>query len=296
MSLADALLDDDLARPASRGPAAARLFARNVPAMLALAVVTAWLVVALAAPLVAPYDPTEMLSRPRQPPSARFWLGTDMLGRDVLSRILVGSQISLQLGLISVVLGAAPGVAVGLIAGYFGGWTDTILSRCVDALLALPSILLALVVIAALGPSIQNVMISVGLATLPLYARLTRSSVLSVKQLPYVEAARVVGNPGWRIMLHHVLVNATTPVLVLSTLQIGNAILIGSGLSFLGLGAQPPTPEWGLMSAEGRDVLARAWWISTMPGLAILSVVVSCNLVGDGLRAALDPRMRLERL
>jgi peptide/nickel transport system permease protein len=279
----------------SRVPQWLRLFLSNKGAAIGAVLLAAWIVVALFAPHIAPYDPTEMLARPRQPPSTRFWLGTDKLGRDVFSRILVGSQISLRLGLISVVLGGIPGIAIGLIAGYVGGWTDTVLSRIIDALLALPSILLALVVIAALGPSIENVMISVGLATMPLYARLMRSSVLTVKQLPYVEAARVLGNPRWRIIIFHVLVNSYAPVLVLSTLQVGNAILIGSGLSFLGLGAQPPTPEWGLMSAEGRDVLGRAWWISTCPGFAILSVVVACNLVGDGLRSALDPRMRTER-
>jgi peptide/nickel transport system permease protein len=217
------------------------------------------------------------------------------LGRDVFSRVLVGSQISLQLGLISIALGLVPGVALGLIAGYIGGITDAVLSRLVDAMLAFPSILLALVIIAALGPNLRNVMIAVGIGTVPLYARLVRGSVLSIKQLPYVEAARVLGNPPLRIMLRHVLANAYAPIVVLSTLQVGHAILIGSGLSFLGLGAQPPTPEWGLMSAEGRDVLRRAWWISTFPGIAILSVVVACNLVGDGLRSALDPRMRIDR-
>ncbi len=271
------------------------MFARNRGAVAGAVVLIAWAAIALFAPEIAPHDPTEMLSRPRLPPSARFWLGTDLLGRDVTSRILVGSRISLRLGLVSTVLGAVPGIALGLVAGYFGGWVDTIISRLVDALLALPSILLALVVIAALGPSIENVTLSVGLATVPLYARLVRGSVLAVRRLPYVEAALVLGNPAWRIMLHHVLVNAYAPVLVLSTLQIGNAILIGSGLSFLGLGAQPPTPEWGLMSAEGREVLNRAWWISTVPGIAILSVVVACNLVGDGLRSALDPRLRTRR-
>ncbi|MBM6581877.1 ABC transporter permease [Microvirga sp. BT689] len=272
-----------------------KLYMRNKGAVLGAILLLLWGIVAILGPSIAPYDPMEMLSRPRRPPSADFWLGTDLLGRDVFSRILVGSQISLQLGLISVVLGGVPGIVIGLIAGYAGGKIDTLLSRVIDALLALPSILLALVVIAALGPSIRNVMISVGIATMPLYARLVRSSVLTIKELPYVEAARVVGNPTWRIMIFHVLVNAYAPVLVLSTLQVGNAILIGSGLSFLGLGAQPPTPEWGLMSAEGREVLNRAWWISTFPGLAILSVVVACNLVGDGLRSALDPRMRMEK-
>jgi peptide/nickel transport system permease protein len=278
---------------AARGRALRR-FMRNRGAVVGAVVLFAWGLVALLGVRVAPYDPTELLGLARQPPSAEFWFGPDTLGRDVFSRVLVGSQVSLQLGLISVGLGALPGVALGLFAGYFGGWTDTLISRLTDAMLAFPSILLALVIIAALGPSLNNVMIAVGIGTIPLYARLVRGSVLSVKTLPYVEAARVVGNPTHRIMLRYVLVNCYAPIVVLSTLQVGNAILIGSGLSFLGLGAQPPTPEWGLMSAEGRDVLRRAWWISTFPGAAILSVVVACNLVGDGLRAALDPRMRLD--
>jgi peptide/nickel transport system permease protein len=230
----------------------------------------------------------------RQPPSDEFWFGTDLLGRDVFSRVLVGAQVSLQVGLISVALGAVPGVLMGLFAGYLGGRVDTLISRFVDALLAFPSILLALIIIASLGPSLRNVMIAVGIGTIPQYARLVRGSVLAVKGLTYVEAARVVGNRPMRIMFRHVLANAYAPVVVLSTLQVGNAILIGSGLSFLGLGAQPPIPEWGLMSAEGRDVLRRAWWVSTFPGIAILSVVVACNLVGDGLRSAFDPRMRVD--
>jgi peptide/nickel transport system permease protein len=271
-----------------------RRFLRNKGAVAGALVLAAWTVVALLGARAAPYDPAETLDLARQAPSAAFWFGTDLLGRDVFSRVLVGSQVSLQLGFISVTLGAVPGVLLGLVAGYRGGWWDTLISRVMDALLAFPSILLALVVIAALGPSIQNVMIAVGVATVPQYARLVRGSVLSIKELPYVEAARVVGNPPWRIMIHHVLANAYAPVVVLSTLQVGNAILIGSGLSFLGLGAQPPTPEWGLMSAEGREVLRKAWWISTFPGLAILTVVVACNLVGDGLRSAFDPRMRVD--
>jgi peptide/nickel transport system permease protein len=273
---------------------ALRRFLRNKGAVAGVVILAAWSVVALLGEHVAPYDPTEGLAMARQPPSAEFWFGTDLLGRDVFSRVLVGAQVSLQLGLISVGLGGAPGVLLGLVAGYFGGKIDTLISRLIDAMLAFPSILLALVIIAALGPNLRNVMIAVGIGTVPLYARLTRGSVLAVKILPYVEAARVVGNPTHRIMLRYVLVNCYAPIVVLSTLQVGNAILIGSGLSFLGLGAQPPTPEWGLMSAEGREVLRRAWWISTFPGAAILSVVVACNLVGDGLRAALDPRMRVD--
>jgi peptide/nickel transport system permease protein len=269
-----------------------RLF-RHRGAIVGLVILVAWILVAILADLIVPYDPTLTVGLARRPPSAEFWFGTDQLGRDLVSRILTGSRISLSLGVISVALGAAPGITLGLLAGYYGSWTDTFISRFVDALLAFPSILLALVVIAALGPSIQNVMIAVGVATVPQYARLTRGSVLAIKALPYIEAAHVVGAKAPRIMLRHILVNANAPLVVLSTLQVGNAILIGAGLSFLGLGAQPPTPEWGLISAEGREVLRKAWWISTFPGLAILSVVVACNLLGDGLRSALDPKMRL---
>ena len=262
-------------------------------AVIGLVILVCWILVTIFAPVLAPYDPADLVGRARQATSAEHWLGTDMLGRDVLSRVIYGSRISISIGLIAVLLGGIPGVILGLLAGYFGGWVDTIISRFVDALLAFPSILLALVVIAALGASIQNMMIAVGIATLPDYARLVRGTVLSIKSQPYVEAARLVGNSHLRIMARHILINANAPIVVLATLQVGSAILIGAGLSFLGLGAQPPTPEWGLMSAEGRQMLQRAWWISTFPGIAILSVVIACNLVGDGLRSALDPKMRM---
>ncbi len=286
--------DDTPAEVASAGNRALRRFMRNSGAVAGTVILLFWLAIAVISPWIVPYDPTDTIGMARQPPSHEFWFGTDTLGRDVFSRILAGSQISLQLGIISIALGLVPGVMLGLVAGYFGGGIDAVLSRFVDAMLAFPSILLALVIIAALGPNLRNVMIAVGIGTVPLYARLVRGSVLSVKRLAYVEAARVVGNSHTRIMIRHVLANAYAPIVVLSTLQVGNAILVGSGLSFLGLGAQPPTPEWGLMSAEGRDVLRRAWWISTFPGMAILSVVIACNLVGDGLRSALDPRMRID--
>jgi ABC-type dipeptide/oligopeptide/nickel transport system permease subunit len=297
MTAADAAIEpeDDAGASASAGRSRALArFMRNGGAVAGAVILFFWLAIALVSPWIAPYDPTDTIAMARQPPSGEFWFGTDTLGRDVFSRVLVGSQISLQLGIISIALGLVPGVAIGLSAGYFGGMVDAVLSRFIDAMLAFPSILLALVIIAALGPNLRNVMIAVGIGTVPLYARLVRGSVLSVKRLPYVEAARVVGNPHHRIMIRHVLANAYAPIVVLSTLQVGHAILVGSGLSFLGLGAQPPTPEWGLMSAEGRDVLRRAWWISTFPGMAILSVVIACNLVGDGLRSALDPRMRID--
>lgn len=285
--------DDGQQAPGAEEAGWIRRFFANKGARLGAAILFFWVLAALFGRLLLPHDPFETIGLGRQPPSREFWFGTDMLGRDVFGRVLIGSQVSLQVGLISVTLGAIPGILIGVVAGYFGGWIDTLLSRFIDALLAFPSILLALVIIASLGPSLRNVMIAVGVGTIPQYARLVRGSVLGIRTLPYVEAARVVGNPPIRIMLRHVLANAYAPVVVLSTLQVGNAILIGSGLSFLGLGAQPPTPEWGLMSAEGRDVLRRAWWISTFPGIAILSVVIACNLVGDGLRSALDPRMRV---
>jgi ABC-type dipeptide/oligopeptide/nickel transport system permease subunit len=267
-------------------------FLKHQGARIGLVVLIAWIAVAIFAPYITPYDPNGLLGRARQAPSAANWFGTDQIGRDVLSRVLYGSRISLMLGFVSVFFGLIPGTAMGLAAGYFGGWTDTIISRIVDAMLAFPSIILALVIIATLGPGIGNVMIAVGISAVPEYARLVRGSVLSVKAQPYVEAARVVGNGSWRIMSKHIFLNANGPLLVFTTLQVGNAILVGAGLSFLGLGAQPPTAEWGLMSAEGRQFLQRAWWISTFPGLAILSVVIAFNLVGDGLRTGFDPKAR----
>ena len=241
--------------------------------------------------MFAPYDPLLSVDAARQPPSAAHWFGTDRLGRDVLSRVIYGTRISLLLGIISVAFGSVIGTILGLIAGFFRGRTDSFIMRVMDAMLAFPGLLLALIIIATLGPSIRNVMIAVGFSTIPQYARLTRGSVLSVREMPYVESARVIGGSSPRIIFQHILPNVAAPLIVLSTLQVGNAILVGAGLSFLGLGAQPPTPEWGLMAAEGREVIGKAWWISTFPSLAILSVVMALNLIGDGLRGALDPRL-----
>lgn len=271
-----------------------RLFTRNQGAVVGLVVLIGWILMALFAEQVAPYDPIETISDARQAPSAEHWFGTDRLGRDVLSRVIFGARISLMLGIISVLIGSVSGTLLGLAAGFYGGWPDTIIMRTMDAFLAFPGLLLALIIIATLGPSIQNVMLAVGFSTIPQYARLTRASVLSVREMPYVESARVIGGRGRRLIFQHILPNVSAPLIVLSTLQVGNAILVGSGLSFLGLGAQPPTAEWGLMTAVGREVLGKAWWISTFPGLAILSAVMAANLLGDGLRAALDPKMRVE--
>ena len=264
---------------------------RHRGAQVGLFLLFAWVMIAVFAPLIAPYEPNELVSRSRQPPSYMHWLGTDQLGRDMLSRVIYGARISLVLGFVSVFFGLVPGVTIGLLAGYFGGRVDAVLSRIVDAMLAFPSIILALIIIATLGPGILNVMIAVGISSVPGFARLTRGSVLSARAQPYVEAAVLVGNPARRIMTRHILPNTSGPLIVFATLQVGDAILVGAGLSFLGLGAQPPTSEWGLMSSEGRSLLGRAWWISTFPGLAILTVVVAFNLVGDGLRDALDPKV-----
>jgi peptide/nickel transport system permease protein len=210
----------------------------------------------------------------------------------VLSRVIFGSRISLTIGLISVGIGLVTGTLLGLPSGYYGGRVDAAIMRVIDALLAFPGLLLALVVIAALGPGLANVMIAVGAASIPAYARLVRASSLALRTVEYVQAAKALGASDGRVMVRHILPNMVGPVIVLSTLQIGSAILVGSSLSFLGMGAQPPTPEWGLMAAEGRAYLATAWWISTCPGFAILSAVLGMNLTGDGLRAVLDPRAR----
>jgi peptide/nickel transport system permease protein len=270
----------------------ARTFFRHRGAVFGLTILTCWVAVALFAPVLAPRDPLELGMAGRVGPSPEHPLGTDRLGRDILSRIMYGARISLLLGVVSVTIGLSVGSVIGVVAGYVGGRLETLLMRFIDALLAFPGVLLALVVIAALGPSLTNVMIAVGIASIPEYARLARASTLSVKARPFIEAARANGADDARVMLRHLAPNIAGPLIVLSTLQVGTAILVGSGLSFLGMGAQPPTPEWGLMTANGRDYLDRAWWMSTFPGLAILTTVVAFNLVGDGLKEALDPHGR----
>lgn len=269
------------------------LFFRNKGATIGSLVLICLLGIALLADWVAPYDPLAVVPEDsQQPPTKAHLMGTDLLGRDILSRVIWGARLSLLIGLVSVCIGATIGTVLGLVAGFYGGWIDTVTMRVADAMLAFPGILLALTIIAALGPGIANVMIAVGISTLPEYARLTRGSVLSAKENLYVEAARVLGCPSSRVMFQHILPNVVAPVIVLSTLRFGIAILTASGLSFLGLGAQPPTPEWGLMVSMGREYLGKAWWMSTFPGLAITVTVVAINLMGDGLREALDPSLR----
>lgn len=269
------------------------LFLKNRGAVIGSVVLIFLVLISLFANWSAPYDPLVVVpGESQQPPSRTHLMGTDLLGRDILSRVIFGARLSLLIGLASVCIGATIGTIVGLGAGYYGGWLEAVMMRVVDAMLAFPGILLALTVIVALGTGIGNVMIAVGVATIPGYARLTRGTVLSAKEEVYVEAARVMGCSGTRIMFRHILPNVIAPVIVLSTLQFGIAILSAAGLSFLGLGAQPPTPEWGLMVSMGRTYLGKAWWMSTFPGLAITVAVIAINLVGDGLREALDPRLR----
>jgi len=244
------------------------------------------------APYFAPYDPIQISMEGRKSPNVDHIFGTDRLGRDILSRIIYGTKYSLSIGIISVSIGLIFGTTMGVLSAYYGGLVDTIIMRFIDALLAFPGILLALVVIAVLGPGLFNVMLAVGISTVPEYARLARGKVLSVMQLEYIEAVHSIGGSNIRVILKHILPNISAPITILATLQVGNAILVGSGLSFLGMGAQPPTPEWGLMTAEGRNFMSQAWWISTFPGIAILITVISINQFGDGLREAIDPYLK----
>lgn len=246
----------------------------------------------LFARFIAPHDPAEQIpGASLHAPAGRYLLGTDVFGRDILSRILYGGRISLSIGLISVAIAATSGVILGLTAGYYGRWIDAIIMRFMDMLLALPGLLLALVIVAVLGPSIINVMIAVGVAAVPAFTRVVRGSVLSAREMVYVDAARVVGCEDYLILRRHILPNIVSPVIVIGTLNIATAIIIGASLSYLGVGVQPPTPEWGSMLSEGRNYLLGQWWIATFPGVAIFIAVLAINLLGDGLREALDPRI-----
>lgn len=249
---------------------------------------------ALLAPLLSPYAPIKTNQRaPLEAPSADHLMGTDRFGRDIFSRVLWGGRLSLSVGLVSVGIAAFAGVNLGLVAGYYGGRIDTVIMRFVDLLLAFPGILLALAIIATLGSSLRNLMIAVGIAAIPDYVRIMRGTVLSLKEREFVLAARVMGCRDHTIIFRHIFPSTTAPLTVLATLRIAGAIITGSSLSFLGLGIQPPIPEWGNMLAEGRGFLQHAWWVALFPGLAIMLAVFSINLLGDGLRDVLDPRLRL---
>lgn len=247
----------------------------------------------LFAPLVAPYDPLKTnYGDALVGPSPKHVLGTDNYGRDLFSRIVFGGRLSMSVGLISVAIGVGVGALLGLLSGYYGQLTDSVIMRVMDAMLAFPGILLAMAIVATLGSGLTNVMIAVGISSIPGFARLVRGSVLAAKENVYVEAARVTGCGGPRIMGLHILPNVFAPLLTYATLRISVAILSAASLNFLGLGAQPPTPEWGVMLADGRDYMRQYWWLATFPGLAIMVTTLSINMFSDGLRDALDPRLK----
>jgi peptide/nickel transport system permease protein len=283
-------LSDELDSPARR--ALRRLFKRK-GAVVGMFVITAFVLLAVFAPLIAPYEPiATSWSLVRKAPSAQHWFGTDDLGRDILTRVIYGARASLTAGAISVGIALAIGVPFGLLAGYRGGFIDALISRITDAMLACPFLILAIALAAFLGPSLGNAMIAIGISATPIFIRLTRGQVMSVKVEDYVEAARAVGNPSWRIALFHILPNIMPALLVQATLAIAAAIIAEAALSFLGLGQQPPAPSWGSMLNAAQRFLTSAPWMAIWPGLAIFLVVLSFNLVGDGLRDALDPRER----
>jgi peptide/nickel transport system permease protein len=261
-------------------------------AAVGLAIIALLVLCAILAPWISPYDPNrQRLLEALQGPSAEHLLGTDENGRDVLSRILYGARVSLSAGLISVSIALTLGVTAGLVSGYFGGKVDHVIMRCMDALLAFPTLVLALAITATLGPGLRNAMIAIGIVGMPIYSRLTRGQVLSVREREMVEAARTIGASHVRIMFRHILPNVTGPLIVQSSLSIAVAILAEATLSFLGLGVQPPDPSWGSMVSRGKDYLDMAPWLAFAPGGAILLAVMGFNFVGDAVRDALDPRL-----
>lgn len=274
-------------------------FSENRGAVIGLFVILALVVIAVFAPLVAPHEPTQQYRDALLVPPAwqdggrwEFILGTDAVGRDILSRLIFGARFSLFIGVVVVGLALVGGVSVGLIAGYFRGPVDTVIMRIMDVILAFPSLLLALVMVAVLGPGLLNAMIAIAIVLQPHFVRLTRASVLNELNREYVISARVAGASPFYLMTRTILPNCLGPVIVQATLSFSNAILDAAALGFLGMGAQPPTPEWGTMLAEAREFILRAWWVVTFPGLAILITVLAINLMGDGLRDALDPKLK----
>ena len=268
---------------------------RRTSARIGLGIAALFLVLTIAGPWVAPYDPYDQdLSSALAPPSVEHLFGADQYGRDVLSRVVYGTRTALVAIVVAGGLALTVGGAMGLIAGFVGGTVDSIIMRVVDVLLAFPYLLLALIIVAALGPSLTNSIIAIGIIYTPQYARLMRGQVLAIQNAEFVWAARSVGATRRRIMLRHVLPNSFSPVAVMATLQAGSVVVETAGLSFLGLGAQPPSPDWGALLADGHSYFLSAWWIATFPGLAIFLVVLGFNLIGDALRDQLDPRRRTE--
>lgn len=273
-----------------------RVFRKNKLALVGAGFLVFFILLALFAGILAPEgvdnqkvgQPDELL----RSPSGAYWLGTDEFGRDILSRVMYGARLSLWVGFSSVIGSVVVGVTLGILAGYYGRWLDILISRIFDIMLAFPSILLAIAIVAMLGPSLQNALIAIALVNVPIFGRLVRSTVLSLKEEEYVEAARSIGMRDSRILFHHILPNSLAPIIVQGTLSIATAILDAAALGFLGLGAQPPDPEWGRMLADSRNLIQEAPWTVIFPGVCIMLTVLGFNLVGDGLRDALDPKMK----
>jgi ABC-type dipeptide/oligopeptide/nickel transport system permease subunit len=271
-----------------------RQFRRNRAGLIGLGIIVMFLLVGFLAPVLAPYDPYDVdFERSLQGPSRESWFGWDELGRDVFSRVIYGARISLVIGLIAVAIGVSVGVPLGALSGYYGGVADLFVQRFVDIMMAFPGILLAIVIVAVLGVGLVQAMVAIGIVSIPVYARLVRGQTLSLRNQEFVEAARAMGADVGRIVLRHVLPNTLAVIIVQSTLQIASAILTAAALGFLGLGAQPPTAEWGAMLSSARQYLRLAPHAVTFPGLAIMITVLGFNLLGDAIRDALDPRMRI---
>ena len=303
--MTDQSAGETTAAPLATGPRQRALaefwhyYSMNTGAVIGLVVFAALVLMAVFAPLIAPHLPDEQFRDSLLTPPAwqeggksMFILGTDAVGRDILSRLIHGARYSLFIGLVVVVFALVSGIVLGVLAGYFRGWVDALIMRVMDIILAFPSLLLALALVAVLGPGLDNAMIAIALVYQPHFVRLTRAAVMTEKTRDYVVAARVAGAGPLRLMFRTILPNCMAPLIVQATLSFSNAILDAAALGFLGMGAQPPTPEWGTMLAEAREFILRAWWVVTLPGLAILITVLAINVMGDGLRDALDPKMK----
>ncbi|SFG06064.1 peptide/nickel transport system permease protein [Planifilum fulgidum] len=286
------LMKQDAVLEESRLRDVLRSLLRHRSAVIGGAIVLFFLLVALLADFIAPYDYAERSEDLLQPPSAEHWFGTDEMGRDIFSRVLYGSRISLRVGFFAIAGSIVIGSFLGLIAGFYGGWRDVVISRLFDILLAFPSILLAIAIVAMLGPGLNNALLAIAIINIPTFGRLMRSQVLSVKQEDFVLAARAMGMTNRRILFRHILPNSWTPIMVQGTLGFATAVIEAAALGFLGLGAQPPQPEWGTMLADARGFIQLAPWTMVFPGLAIMLTVLGFNLLGDGLRDVLDPRMK----
>lgn len=269
-----------------------RRLKKNKGAVISLFVIIAIIIVAVFAPFIAPYSYDETGTKGFDKPSAEHLLGTDKLGRDILSRLIYGARASLLIGIVSVAIAAVLGIIIGAVAGYFGGWLDDLLMRILDIYQSIPMMLLCLVLAAILGPSLKNAIIALAVSSLPQFARMMRASILTVREMEYIEAAKSINGNTWHILKQHIIPNAISPLIVTITMNIGNAILIGAMLSFVGLGVQPPTPEWGTLISDARNYMRQYPTLAIYPGVCIMITVLAFNLLGDGLRDALDPRLK----